>query len=291
MLLAIMAENNISPREAVDPLTSLHLIAMAVGELNPWWGYHDRLAEHVQREAPQHADLARALVQEPGIERWWAPLDHEHQGWIEPESRDDFPSADSFPTPDHPPTRQEHYVQWPEPHVVTSTLIGDWTSQTAAFVHWTDWHVNYPARRKHVRVLPSARVLEIITAEDWHTLVARHGARSSPDMTFHPDRNDVPWATNDGLVPDWSTIAREWDGVHWTTWAHLTATQVRIESDAGWSEPWAREGEETTWLNWAFDAVDDLPSLDPNHLLIGPSFLSPYMAQGNQVIKWPRRDE
>ena len=56
-------------------------------------------------------------------------------------------------------------------------------------------------------------------------------------------------------------VAREWDGVHVTLWAFLTATQVPATSASGWSEAWSWGGEEITWLRWAFERVDDLPAL------------------------------
>lgn len=180
-LLVMMAHHALSPREAVEPVTALHLVAQAVGQLSPWAGVHDELVARVRRDAEPHQNLAQALLREPGIERWWAPLDRERQVWIEPEMRRAFPTPEKFPTPDGPPTRTEQYVQWPERHVVTSTEVGAWTSQLAALAdHVGDWNLNYPACRKRVRISPMARVCEIITAEDWHTLVARHGIQSQP---------------------------------------------------------------------------------------------------------------
>jgi len=274
-LLVIMAHNEISPKDAVKPETAVHLVPQAVGELNPWNPDHDQLVGRIRAAGQRYADLARALVADPGIERWWAPLDRDRQGWIEPEMRDDFPAPATFPALNHSPTRFEHYVQWPEHHVSTSTLVGEWTAQLAAITGTvSDWHMDYPARRKRVRISADARVCEIASADDWHALVARHGARTTPEMTPHPDSIDVPWGTNDGLVPDWGSIADVWDGVHITLWAFLTGTQVRVSSDAGWTEMWSRDGEETTWLRWVFDDVDAMPPVDP--LPQGPAFPLPF---------------
>jgi hypothetical protein len=263
-LLLKMAAAGIAPADAVEPETALHLISNAIGDLNPWDGAHDGIVERLLQEGPQHIDLARELLVTPGIERWWAPLDRERQVWMQPWKDATFPDSSTFPEPSGPPTRFEHYTQRPENHVSTSTLLGDWTSQLATCTSGsTDWILDYPARRKLVRVSPHARVYEVVNAEHWHALVAAHGVRSTPDMTFHPGTHDAPWGANDGLVPDWQAIAREWDGVHITLWAFLTATQVRVTSEAGWTEMWSREGEETTWLRWVFDTVADLPPVDP----------------------------
>jgi hypothetical protein len=263
-LLLQAARSDLTPAEIVEPVTALRLIASAVGTLSPWYGGHDWLVEKVLRDAQQHRLLAWELVREPGIERWWAPLDRNAQVWIEPESRSPFPDADTFPTPRHAPTRHEIYAQFPNPWVSTSTLRDGWTSQLAEIVDgMSDWVVRYEPERKLVRVDPEARIFEVTSAEDWHALVVRHGVHSDPDLSYSPyDWIGEPWGPNDGLIPDWQAIAREWDGVHVTLWASLTATQVRVTSEAGWSEAWTTEAEATTWLRWAFTAVSDLPPLD-----------------------------
>ena len=239
-------------------------MSSAIGEINPFHADYDRQVTGVFDYGQRHGDLARALVQEPGIERWWTPLDRERQVWIEPESRTAFPSAGTFPTPQEPPTRFEIYAQHPHPWVSTSTQVDGWTSQLTGLVSGTgDWHVNYPARRAHMRVSPEARVLEIDSAEAWHAMAVACGTQSSPSQSPHPYNHvGLPWGPNDGLVPDWSAVARHRDGVHLTLWGYLTATQVRIDSDAGWTMAWSWEGEQTLWLRWAFKDVHEMPTLE-----------------------------
>ena len=288
-LLVMMATHQLSPREAIDPVTALHLLTQAVGQISPWIGVHDELVDQVRRDTAPLGDLARALVREPGIEAWWAPVDRTHQVWIEPESwgGSTFPSPETFPTPASPPSRNEQYTQFPSPHIVTAGEVGGWTGQLTALAHHvSDWHLNYTAQRRRVHIAPDARVLEIVSAEDWHALVSTHGIPSAPGSISdrHPDRGQ-PWGPNDGLVPDWSTIAGHWDGVHITLWALLTATQVRITSSAGWSELWSRESEETTWLRWGFDAVEEMAPLD--QVPGAQPYWLPYPILGNQLIVRP----
>lgn len=263
-LIVKAAASRLSPMEIVEPVTALHLIASAIGEITPWYEGHGWLVDKVRRDAERHTALANALIREPGIERWWAPLDREHQIWMEPETRAAFPAVDGFPTPARPTTDFEVYAQHPDPWVTTSTEVTGWTSQLAAIVSGTsDWHVNYVAKRQRIRVSPSASVYEIVSAEDWHTLVAAYGVRSASHRSPHKGSwIGQAWGPNDGLVPDWHAIARDWDGVHMTLWGCLTATQVRVTSEAGWSELWSWEAEQTTWLRWAFAGVDEMPPLD-----------------------------
>jgi len=255
-LLLRAAAADLTPAEIVEPVPGMHLVSGVIGEISPWNGDHERVVGTVLREGQRHRALAEALVREPGVERWWAPLDRNRQVWIEPESHIDLARLDPFPTPDRPPTRHEVYAQHPEVSVTTSTEVDGWTSQLADLVSgFGDWHMDYPARRARVRISRDARVFEVVGAEDWHRLVVEHGVRSQPDQTVHPDIDDQPWGANDGLVPEWRSVAGAWDGVHLTLWGYLTATQVRVMSEAGWSELWSWEGEQTTWLRPVFDEV------------------------------------
>ncbi len=263
-LLLKMAHAKMTPAEAVEPETAIHLVSNAIRELSPWSATHDAMVKRLLQEGQRHQALAEMLVREPDIERWWAPLDREHQVWMQPSQDATFPLPETFRTPDSPPESWERYAQKPGERVSTSTRVREWTSQLATCASGeTDWYLDYPAERRLVRVAPGARVLEIVSAEDWHKMVVRHGVPSALGSTFHPDTHGVPWGANDGFVPDWSSIAREWDGVHVTLWAFLTGTQVRITSDVGWTEMWSCEGEETTWLRWAFDAIEEMPSVEP----------------------------
>lgn len=263
-LLLKAVEAGMTPAEIVEPVTALHLVSGAIGEINPWIGEHDEIVRMLLNEGKAHRGLAGVLVREPGIERWWAPLDRDRQVWIEPKSHIDLASLDPFPTPDHPPGRFEIYAQHPHPWGSTSTEIDGWTSQLANLVSGNgDWHVNYRAKRARVRVAPDARVFEVDSAEDWHALTVRYGVGSRPDRAPHPNELvGPPWGWNDSVVPDWQAVAREWDGVHVTLWGYLTATQVRVVSDPDWSELWSWEGEQTTWLRWVFEDVEPMPALE-----------------------------
>lgn len=88
-------------------------------------------------------------------------------------------------------------------------------------------------------------MLEIDGPESWHAFAARYPARY-----------------DDGhLVPDWGSVAQEWDGVHLTLGGMLTSEQVTLHSDAGASWHWAWDAEQTAWLRWCFDEAEPLPPL------------------------------
>lgn len=259
-MLHIMAEEEVTPAQVVRPVSAMGITADAYRELIPWIGHHDLVEEFVLEKGPEYRDLARDLVTEPGIEWWWIPLDRDQQVWVEGEMRIPFPVDRSWRVPVRPPTQTERYAQYPEGWVQTSTMIGGQTSFLAMVeAGASDINPNYVAERRLVRVSPEARIYEVVTADDWHALVVRHGVKNEPYHTPHPDMSSGrPWGPNDLLVPDWSSIADEWDGVHITLWAVLTATQVRIESEPGATETFLWEGEQTIWTRWAFDEVKEL---------------------------------
>jgi hypothetical protein len=66
-LLLKMAHANMSAAEAVEPESAIHLVANAVGDLNPWDGAHDAIIERLMHDGQEHIDLASALLAEPGI--------------------------------------------------------------------------------------------------------------------------------------------------------------------------------------------------------------------------------
>ena len=199
--------------------------------------------------------------QHPDIAWWWAPIDRENQLWL--------PQNDSFICPEEvwelrpraKPDPFERYTHTPNPRITTSELRGNLSSELAGVLRGNgDWILEFPINLRKTRIRTNARVREITSAQDWHDLVRDFPADGA--HATHPDLKGVPWGNSDGMVPDWSRVGREWDGVHVTPWALLTATQVRVTSEIGWTEAWAWEGAHTLWLDWMFDAVIDLPPLE-----------------------------
>jgi hypothetical protein len=259
VLLLIAEEHGLSPADLARPETGLYVIAEAVGTISPWRGDHDRIVTEALRHGPRLRDRALELVREPGIAAWWAPIDREYQLVL--------PQHDSFICPEEvwdlrppaPPNPHERYAHRPFPGLSTSENWYGFSSELAQVISRAgDWVIDFPINRRSASIRPTARVLEIAGPHDWHEL-ALHYAADGQHGTM-PDFPGQPWGDGAGLiVPDWSAAAQDWDGVHITPWALLTATQVRIASDIGSTEPWAWEGAHTRWLNWMFDSIEDLP--------------------------------
>ena len=97
--------------------------------------------------------------------------------------------------------------------------------------------------RFEAEVDESARVLEIVGPADWHALSVAH-----PRTNRHPNSP----AGVGTLVPDWTSVATQWDGVHLTFMALLTVPFVRHGSAAGTTMLWSWDTEGTWWLPGGF---------------------------------------
>jgi aldose 1-epimerase len=261
-LLVIANEHQFAPAELVKPEIMLWAIGSAMDVINPWHGWgHDRLVARALERAASLRPLALEIVSEPGLAWMWAPIDRAHQLQL--------PRHDSFICPEEvwelkprtAPTEMEQYVHAPRPAVTTSEAWGTLSSELATVLSGpSDWDLEFPIHARAVTIRPSARVLEIVTPQDWHELARRYPCQAT--HRFNLSCPDTPWGVHEGqVVPDWHQVATDWDGVHITPWAYLTATQVRVHSDIGWTEPWAWDGAHTVWLDWMFDSVEDVPPI------------------------------
>lgn len=262
VLLLMAGEHDLSPGDLARPELGLFVIATAVGQISPWNGDHDQIVAFALSQQDRLRQRALDLVSHPGIASWWAPIDREHQLWL--------PQHDGFICehevwelrPRGKPSSMERYVHEPRPLVSTSNAYGNFSPELAHVLAGSgDWDLEFPINIRRVVIRPTARILELNTAREWHDLVRRYPANGY--HATHPDDFDTPWGVAEGMViPDWREISFDWDGVHITPWAYLTANQVRITSDIGWTEPWSWEGPHTIWLNWMFNSVEDLPPVE-----------------------------
>jgi len=274
VLLLIAEERELTPATLAKPEVGLFAIAEAIGQISPWHAHgHARIVKEALRHGPRLRQRALDLVSHPDIAVWWAPIDRQNQLWLRfSEDEGGWPTSQTTIRPTGPPSNFEVYVHAPRPQLATGNADDGLSAELAVVLAGaSDWAMDYPIHRRRATIRPDARVLEIDSAQDWHDLVRRYPADGTQSPNPDPAMHDVPWGQSDGsMVPDWSMVANDWDGVHVTLWALLTATQVRVSSDIGWTEPWSWEGDHAIWLNWPFDAVEDLPPIE------GGSFDSPY---------------
>ncbi len=257
--LLIAAESGLAAREIARPDVALDLGAFAAHEMVVWRADHARESREVLQRGPQHADLARAILEESDTDWWFGPLDRERQVWV---TQDGSPpdSAQLVP-PTQPPSSHERYAQKVEWPFCTSTLVGAASSWIDAIDYGVgDLRQVYTSPPYPIWLLTvdaSARVFEVDGPQAWHDLCVRYPAegatgragRGTPDFSGDKDR----------LVPDWSAMAADWDGVHLTFGGWLSAEQVRVDSASGWTYHWAWDAEQTMWLRWLFTSSRQMP--------------------------------
>lgn len=163
----------------------------------------------------------------------------------------------------------------------TSTAYDDQSALLAAgLTSLGDWIGEPPIERKRVRIRPDARVMEVHDAGSWHRFVSHyptHGVHGT--MWWEGMPADLPWGRGGGIVPDRAAVARDRDGIHISLWGMLMIEQVRVDSDAGWTEHWGQSGEQTLWLRDVFTDIEDIePKRElgrPEHVGLVPAALIP----------------
>ncbi len=265
VLLLIAEERDLSPADLATPEIGLFAIGAAIGQIIPWHaGGHARIVKEALRHGPRLRQRALDLVSHPDIGWWWAPLDRQNQLWLRFSEDTWWTDRHAAIRPSGPPDDFSRYVHAPRPQLATGNAVDGLSAELAVLLSGaSDRAMDFPIERRRVTIRPDIRVLEIDSAQDWHDLVRRYPADVTRSPQTDPAMRDVPWGQSDGImVPDWSQVVDDWDGVHVTSWALLTATQMRVTSDIGWTEPWSWEGDHAIWLIWPFDVVTDLPAIE-----------------------------
>ncbi|MBE7191438.1 MAG: hypothetical protein INR66_03015 [Gordonia polyisoprenivorans] len=123
-----------------------------------------------------------------------------------------------------------------------------------------DTSIGEHARLWPVRIASHPRVFEIFAPDDWARLVVAH-----PIEVTESKRSD--WFNTTGeyrrwFIPDWVSVARDYDAVHLSVIGYLTTAGMTIPingSDdatllAGWNP------DATWWLNLSFVDIEDHPT-------------------------------
>ena len=276
--LLIMNESGISADVAATPSVSLRALADAVSETSIWQPLYPRVAEFILSRGGRLRDLARAILESPASDWWFAPIDRDAQTWAAPyrAPADVAPTPTMFNAPKRPMTRWEQWANKSENGLYTSTLLDDTTAMLSALDSGmaSDLMISYPVRSWRLRAADTARVYEIRGPLDWHSLCARYPAQGLLDASDEPEviqnenmysllrvEGEARYATaiDRLLAPNWAAVAADWDGVHMTFGGLLTCDKARVAAAAGWSMNRFWDLEQTLWLKWAFGESQRLP--------------------------------
>ena len=256
--LLTIARDQVPAALAVTPPHAFARAAIALHALNPWSPDFAQAVTAALSRGSDLAQLARAVAAHPASRWWTEPLDRARQVLVIDDTPRPAPSrpaltrrilarvfrrfnrASSRVTTSESAVRWEDYAQRSTGWRITSTLIGGYSCLDTAIASGVgDWTQVDTHRRFAAEIDESARVFEISSPAEWHALCVSH-----PRVNQHP----ASPAGVGTLVPDWSRVATQWDGVHLTFMGLLTAPFVRHSSAAGTTMLWSWDTEGTLWL-------------------------------------------
>ncbi|MCI0851989.1 MAG: hypothetical protein J4O01_08025 [Chloroflexi bacterium] len=257
-LLAAEA-SGLPPEEIASQLICLYLSAYASRDVGVWQPDYQRIRVEILRQGQRHRDLAISILEQPAAADWFGPLDPTKQVVVLRNQQ--APSLTSFVAPNSPLSNWERYAEKSENGIYTSTLV----NRVASIFVGLDLPIGDigighepPYKCWLLKAEQSVRVFEIDGAQAWHELCVRYPAvgsstHNTPDFSMDEGR----------IVPDWGAVANDWDAVHLSLGGLLTADQVRVQSESGWTYHWSWDIEQTLWLRWVFSGVEPLPDHEP----------------------------
>ena len=248
---------------AVTPPQAFVRAARAKDVVNPWSPTFERDVRAAFSLRPRLEHVARQVAAHPGSRWWTAPFDKTRQVFVTSDELEIVSSRTASPESSF---KWEDYAERPVGWRITSTQRGTYSCLDAVISRGVgDWVSSSAFPRFEAEIDESARVLEIVGPADWHAL-----------CVAHPRTNRDPQSPSGAgtLVPDWTSVASLWDGVHLTLMALLTVPFVRQTSAAGTTMLWSWDTEGIWWLRGDFvragaplgtvDRVDrNLPDVSP----------------------------
>ena len=230
---------------AVTPPQAFVRAAIALNVVNPWSPTFERDVRAAFSLRPRLESLAHQVTAHPGSRWWTASFDRARQVLVDYHVDYHTSTIASCQTESSEPNlKWEDYAQRPDGWRITSTLRGQYSCLDAVIGRGVgEWMSSSAYPRFEAEVDESARVLEIVGPADWHALCVAH-----PRTNRHPNSP----AGVGTLVPDWTSVATQWDGVHLTFMALLTAPFVRHGSAAGTTMLWSWNTEGVWWLPGGF---------------------------------------
>lgn len=243
--------HGLTAEEIADPTTVFFLAGRAWEMISPWWAEQAREISALLRQAPRWTKLAHAIMDDPRNAWWFDDLDRSAQLLIR-QAQPTMPTAPPTALTDDKRAEWERYSQQPVWPTCTSTALDGLSSYLVSASEMVEdlGPLSFPVQRSLVTIAPEARVFEVHGPEDWSRLCRRYAA-------------DEPGGLHGGsLVPDFSLVAADWDGVHLSFGGLLTTTHVPLDGPGGRTMLDSWEAEQTVWLAPSFVAETRLADLE-----------------------------
>lgn len=222
---------------AVTPAQAFVRAAIALRGINPWSPAFERDVRAAFSLRSRLEDVGHQVAAHPGSRWWVTPFDRIRQVLV---TSDELETVSSRTASPESSLKWEDYAERPVGWRITSTQRERYSCLDAVISRGVgDWVSNSAYPRFEAKIDESARVLEIVGPADWHAL-----------CVAHPRTNRDPQSPAGAgtLVPDWTSVATLWDGVHLTFMALLTVPFVRHTSAAGTTMLWSWDTEGTWWI-------------------------------------------
>jgi hypothetical protein len=224
--------------------------------------------------------VARALAAAPAARWWWQPLDRTAQRWAGPEGATLPRGSDLSAAVGRAIAQEQPDVEpcRPRPRLWGKREVDHggpwWSAPLGGTVFTTTGSIGSlpavelaceadSAGEEQLRVWAAgvdaaARVKEIGRPADWAGLVGEFPR----DVTAVRRYDWDSWTGQTGpwVLPDWSAVARSWDGVHLSVGGYLTATGLAIPAGDGTTLLAGWEADRTLWLNDVFTGVEYVQS-------------------------------
>jgi hypothetical protein len=249
-----------------------------------------RAAEHWEPPPPgDQAELLRPLAETvasaPAASWWWEPADLRYQRWLGCEHHRTLARggdvARAVEAAEENAAAEEEamardWAQAPPRQRDDAEVIvtGTWWSGPLGGTVWTSRGnvgdlpavglacAEDPLGEEEFEVWavgidPAARVYEVHEPGDWGRLAAAHPR----DVTASRRHDWSRWTGREGrwILPDWRSVAAQWDGVHVSVAGYLSTSGMAVEAGAGAATLLAGwDADQTLWLRDVFTGTRQL---------------------------------
>jgi len=183
--------------------------------------------------------LAEVVASASAASWWWEPADLRHQRWVGCDHhrtlRRGADVARAVEAAEEDPLGEEEFEVWA------------------------------------VGIDPDARVYEVHEPGDWGWLAATHPR----DVTASRWHDWGGWTGREGrwILPDWRSVAAQWDGVHVSVAGYLSTAGMAVESGGGGGSATLLAGWDADQTLWLRDVFTDTRQVTTWHGTPGPEAL------------------
>ena len=236
-----------SPGDVVDLLRRVGQVTenIAFGGASQWLA----IAPVLDQVNEQLRPAAAELVAHPGAAWWWSTAPLGAQRWCGPPPAPE--AGDAWWTGTEGDSVDRAGCWWVSPPGIATTRA---TPDGACVrTHCREGHTSYVEPGTEVIApvsgIERARVYEVATAADWVDLVDAY-PRPTPagahEQWSRWSGHHGPW-----YLPDWGRCAREWDAVHISAGAYLSAAYRALPTRGGATFLAGWDPDQSAWLTTA----------------------------------------